>query len=77
MANRLFMISSFVFGVVSIIVLNTFVDVLDRQPDCLQGLFAVPSLVVGRSLQFFRSRLQMAESFLHVWLIFAERELRC
>ena len=75
MANRLFMISSILFGAVSSIALNTLVDVLDRQPDHLQVLFAVPSLVVGRSLQFFRSRLQTAERFLHVRLIFAEREL--
>jgi hypothetical protein len=75
MANRLFVIPSFLFGMVSIVVLNALVDVLDRQPDRLQGLFAVPSLIVGRSLQFLRSRLQMAESFLHVRLIFAKREL--
>jgi hypothetical protein len=75
MANCLFMTPSILFGAVSSIVLNTLVDVLDRPPDHLQSLFAVPSLVVGRWLQFFRSRQQIAESFLHVRLIFAEREL--
>ena len=49
---------------------------LDRLPGELQRLFAMSTFVVSRALQLFRGCLQMAESFLHVGLIFTESTLR-
>jgi hypothetical protein len=75
-ANSSLVVSSIVFGPMSIVVLNPLIHVLDGLPGELQRLFAMSTFVVSRALQFFRSCLQMAEGFLHMGLIFTESELR-
>jgi hypothetical protein len=75
-ANSSLVVSSILFGPMSIVVLNPLIHVLDGLPGELQRLFAMSTFVVSRALQFFRSCLQMAESFLHMGLIFTESELR-
>ena len=59
-----------------IVVLNPLIHVLDRLPGKFQRLFTMSTLVVSRALQFCRGCLQMAESFLHMGLIFTESKLR-
>jgi hypothetical protein len=49
---------------------------LDRLPGELQRPFPMSTFVVSRALQLFRGCLQMAESFLHVGLIFTESTMR-
>ncbi len=70
------MLSAILFGTVSVVVLNSLIYMLDRLPGELQRLFAMSTFVVSRALQRFRGCLQMAESFLHVGLIFTESTLR-
>jgi hypothetical protein len=65
-------LSAILFGTVSVVVLNSLIYMLDRLPGELQRLFAMSTFVVSRALQLFRGCLQMAESFLHVGLIFTE-----
>jgi hypothetical protein len=74
-ANSSLVVSSILFGPMSIIVLNPLINVLDGLPGELQRLFAMSTFVVSRSLQFFPGRLQMAERFLHMGLIFTESKL--
>jgi hypothetical protein len=56
-----------------VIRVNACVHVVDGLPGELQSLGTVPTFIVLSFLQFFRGRLQVAKSFLHVRLIFAER----
>lgn len=70
------MLSAILFGRVSVVVLNSLIYMPDRLPGELQRLFAISTFVVSRALQRFRGCLQMAESFLHVGLIFTESTLR-
>ncbi len=59
-----------------IVVANPFIHMLDRLLGKLQSFRAMSTFIVLGFLQFFRSCLQVTQSFLHVRLIFTESEPR-